>query len=63
MISNNTGIAARYCPHCGKVIWRDAEINIKDGKDRIEFKTICPHCHNLIKIVVGAEIFIYKYKE
>jgi hypothetical protein len=47
------------CPFvkCGKVIFRKLRADIEtDKKTVIDFITICPHCHNKVKIIINLDI-------
>ena len=48
------------CPVCKKILLRRAEIEAKSG-NKMEYTTRCPHCQSSLKVVIGAEILVYKY--
>jgi len=47
------------CPYakCGKVIFRKLRAEIETDKKRIiVFDTICPHCHNKVRVIINLDI-------
>ncbi len=52
----------RTCPACHAILFKDSDLEIKDGRDRISFKMRCPKCGKQLKVSVGSDITIYQYE-
>ncbi len=48
------------CPACKKILFRRAEIELKNG-NKITYHTRCSHCGQDLKVSIGSEILVYKY--